>query len=183
MRCVCVSVLCIIMILYTQSLVTSPSQNQESYRYKQKKACSTCFPSLCVPAEGQATYQYNYQPCLHPGQPCDQHCPCVSSHNFCEKYCNCSLDCKSVFLQFFTTASTFFPSQGPNRFLGCRCRSSCSTKHCPCFLAVRECDPDICKCGAGVCKTKPLSGSLLVVHVCMVSHCWNMCILYSLSSM
>ena len=87
MRCVCVSVLCIIMILYTQSLVTSPSQNQESYRYKQKKACSTCFPSLCVPAEGQATYQYNYQPCLHPGQPCDQHCPCVSSHNFCEKYC------------------------------------------------------------------------------------------------
>ena len=44
--------------------------------------------------EGQATYQFNYQPCLHPGKPCDQSCNCVSSRNFCEKYCNCSQDCQ-----------------------------------------------------------------------------------------
>ncbi|CAB3260188.1 unnamed protein product [Arctia plantaginis] len=73
---------------------------------------------------------YNYTPCDHPNQPCDNMCPCLQSQNFCEKFCQCSTDCQ-------------------NRFPGCRCKATCNTKQCPCYLGVRECDPDLCTaCGA-----------------------------------
>uniref|UniRef100_A0A8R2QV94 [histone H3]-lysine(27) N-trimethyltransferase n=1 Tax=Bombyx mori TaxID=7091 RepID=A0A8R2QV94_BOMMO len=73
---------------------------------------------------------YNYTPCDHPSQPCDSLCPCLQSQNFCEKFCQCSSDCQ-------------------NRFPGCRCKAQCNTKQCPCYLGVRECDPDLCTaCGA-----------------------------------
>ncbi|KAK3515300.1 hypothetical protein QTP70_013476 [Hemibagrus guttatus] len=81
-------------------------------------------------AHGSSNHVYNYQPCDHPRQPCDSSCPCVTAQNFCEKFCQCSSECQ-------------------NRFPGCRCKAQCNTKQCPCYLAVRECDPDLClTCGA-----------------------------------
>lgn len=146
-----------------------------------------------LPADNSSTQVFNYQPCDHPDHPCDSSCPCIMTQNFCEKFCQCNPDCKkrSYLSSCQITAkisSNFlcvrgwvgiplsmfmFPLQGQNRFPGCRCKTQCNTKQCPCYLAVRECDPDLClTCGASEhweskvvsCKNCSIQRGLKKVH-------------------
>ncbi|EEY59595.1 polycomb-like protein [Phytophthora infestans T30-4] len=74
---------------------------------------------------------HEYEPCNHEGA-CDSNdCSCMTRDHTCDKACSCSRDC-------------------PNRFPGCKCSlGNCRTKACPCFIAARECNPDLCTtCGA-----------------------------------
>lgn len=87
------------------------------------------------PVNKSAAKNLEHKPCNHEG-PCNDDCPCVcngdsnNGRGFCEKYCACPPDCGS-------------------RFQGCHCRTGCSTNTCPCFIASRECDPDLCgECGS-----------------------------------
>ncbi|CAF1197079.1 unnamed protein product [Rotaria sordida] len=80
------------------------------------------------------TLKPSYQPCLHDG-PCtpeNLQCCCIKMGTFCEKFCNCSIDC-------------------PRRFPGCACKGSCLFNNCLCSAEGRECDPDLChNCGASL---------------------------------
>ncbi|KAE8993334.1 hypothetical protein PR002_g20271, partial [Phytophthora rubi] len=81
--------------------------------------------------QDRGTENHEYKPCMHEGMCDSTGCSCMKRDHMCEKACACSRDC-------------------PNRFEGCACAlGQCRTSNCPCFAALRECDPDVCmSCGA-----------------------------------
>ncbi|TYZ63345.1 hypothetical protein PybrP1_012884 [[Pythium] brassicae (nom. inval.)] len=75
---------------------------------------------------------HEFVPCQHEGVACNSgDCSCMRRDHYCEKACGCPLDCA-------------------NRFPGCKCEpGQCRSGACPCYVAGRECDPDVCfACGA-----------------------------------
>ena len=56
------------------------------------------FRKVQVRRDNSSNHMHNYIPCDHPGQRCDDTCRCIMGHNFCEKYCQCSMDCELISL-------------------------------------------------------------------------------------
>lgn len=113
-------------------IIEQPDSQERLSRIMKSKALR---PNKVTPT----SYNKTYVPCNHLG-PCDaQTCLCVQTQNSCEKFCNCSSDCCY-------------------RFPGCKCKGECKGNNCTCYVAARECDPDLCgSCGANSLDVKNIN--------------------------
>lgn len=66
----------------------------------------------------------DYIPCNHKGICTIDNCDCIKIRGYCEKFCNCSFFCESI-------------------FKGCECKNNCLF-NCKCNNESRLCDSDIC---------------------------------------
>ena len=119
-----------------QTSYTRPFGSRGSSKSKKQRMESTMHTLAILRKQERLGVKHEYRPCTCAlmGRRCSEEtCECIKANNFCEKYCACS---------------------GPlggcgNGFPGCGCRKTeCRSVGCPCWDAFRECDADVCTCGA-----------------------------------
>lgn len=119
---------------------------------KQMRGIKSC-PHAHV-ADGEQNIQKRFKPCNHSG-PCTKKndCECAIKDLNCEVYCGCNCGrfregSKGMYWDPPTEAELRkgLAIQCTRRFNGCGCKSGhCSTDACPCFAAMRVCNPDVCE--------------------------------------
>ncbi|KAG6586538.1 Transcriptional repressor EZH1 [Phytophthora cinnamomi] len=130
--------------------------------------------------QDRGTENHEYKPCMHEGMCDSTGCSCMKRDHMCEKACACSRDCPNRWV--LRSSSAIVPFRKIDVFEGCNCPlSDCRTSKCPCFAALRECDPDVClSCGASELAADLASGAIVNgAHAQAPSTCGNVNVIRS----
>jgi hypothetical protein len=140
------------------SSAATPVLDEENHRIQRKrKRKQSNSARINRPTLIQKGLPSPFTACDHSGEcgPNNPSCICAKNATFCERFCGCSSTGNN-----HSENTTHVSNSGPNntsnstttaqnrcslRFTGCSCRSGCSTRACPCFVAHRECEPGVCK--------------------------------------